>query len=118
VYGAGLREELERRDVGYVLAVACSHRVRTAAGTLRADTIAERLPRRAWQRLSAGPGSKGPRYYDWAWISIPTANAECRGQGWLLIRHNNTPGDLAFYRCYTPRPVPLACAVPKRDAGS
>lgn len=61
VYGAdpGLRDELERRGVGYVLAVACSHRVTTAAGALRADTIAERLPRRAWQRLSAGPAPRG-----------------------------------------------------------
>jgi SRSO17 transposase len=46
VYGAdpGLREELERREVGSVLAVACSHRVTTAAGALRADAIATRLP--------------------------------------------------------------------------
>jgi SRSO17 transposase len=61
VYGSdpGLREELERRGVGYVLAVACSHRVTTAVGPLRADVIAERLPRRAWQRLSAGPAPRG-----------------------------------------------------------
>lgn len=113
VYGAdpGLRDELERRGVGYVLAVACSHQVTTAAGKLRADTIAASLPRRAWQRLSAGPGSKGPRYYDWAWISFHTANAQCPGQRWLLIRRNNTTGELAFYRCYAPRPVPLATLV-------
>jgi SRSO17 transposase len=107
----GLRDELERRGVGYVLAVACSHRVMTAAGKLRADTIAASLPRRAWQRLSVGPGSKGPRYYDWAWISFHTADAEYRGQRWLLIRRNNTTGELAFYRCYAPRPVPLATLV-------
>ncbi len=91
--------------------MACSHRVTTAAGTLRADTIAANLPRRAWQRLSAGPGSKGPRYYDWAWISVHTADTECRGQWWLLIRRNNTTRELAFYRCYAPQPVPLATLV-------
>ena len=37
----------------------------TAAGRLRADEITKRLPRRAWQRLSAGAGAKGQRYYDW-----------------------------------------------------
>jgi SRSO17 transposase len=60
VYGAdpGLRGELEDRRTGYVLAAACSHRVRTAAGPRRADAIAASLPRRAWQRLSAGQGSK------------------------------------------------------------
>ncbi len=62
VYGAdpGLRDELERHGIGYVLAVACSHPVTTAAGKLRADAIAASLPRLAWQRLSAGAGSKGP----------------------------------------------------------
>lgn len=113
VYGAdpGMRGELERRGVGYVLAVACSHRAPTAAGPQRADTIAAGLPRRAWQRLSAGPGSKGPRYYDWAWISLPTAQAEHPGQRWLLIRRNNSTGELAFYRCSVPQPVPLATLV-------
>ncbi len=61
VYGAdpGLREELEQRQVGYVLAVACSHPATTAAGKQRADHIAARLPKHTWQRLSAGAGSKG-----------------------------------------------------------
>jgi SRSO17 transposase len=55
VYGAdpGLRADLERRQTGYVLAVAASHRVTTAAGTCQARQLAARLPRRAWQRYSA-----------------------------------------------------------------
>jgi SRSO17 transposase len=67
VYGAdpGLRADLERRQIGYVLAVATTCRV-TAAGTCQARQIAARLPRRAWQRYSAGAGAKGHRYYDWA----------------------------------------------------
>src|SRR5690348_14216464 len=61
VYGAdpGLRAGLERRRVSYVLAVAKDHRAVTGAGALRADALAKRLPPRAWQRLSAGPGAKG-----------------------------------------------------------
>lgn len=111
VYGAdpGLRSELEYRGVGYVLAVACSHQVTTSAGKLRADEISAGLPRRAWQRLSAGPGSKGPRWYDWAWISISAAtnDNERPSQRWLLIRRNHSTGELAYYRCYAPGPVPL-----------
>jgi SRSO17 transposase len=108
VYGADprLRAELEHRRVGYVLAVACDHRVNTAAGRLRADQIAASLPATPWQRLSAGSGSKGPRFYDWAWIAIDT-DAERVGQWWLLIRRNRTTGELAYYRCYAPEPVPL-----------
>ncbi len=68
VYGAdpGLRSDLEHRQVGYVLTVACDHRVNSLAVPLRADEIATALPATAWQRLSAGQGSKGPRFYDWA----------------------------------------------------
>ena len=106
VYGAdpGLRGELEQRRVGYVLAVACSHPVRTSAVSLRADAIAASLPAHSWQRLSAGPGSKGPRFYDWAWVSID-ADTKHAGQRWLLIRRNNSTAQLAYYRCYTPQPV-------------
>jgi hypothetical protein len=64
VYGAdpGLRRDLEDRGTGYVLAIACRHQVTTAAGPQRAGTIAARLPRRGWQRISAGQDSKSPRY--------------------------------------------------------
>src|SRR4051794_3548219 len=56
VYGADpkLRKTLEDRGIGYVLAVACSHPVRTGVGKIRADVLAASLPRRAWQRPSAG----------------------------------------------------------------
>ena len=61
VYGAdpGLRADLERRQIGYVLAVAATHRVTTAAGPCQVRQIAARLPRRAWQRYSAGRGRQG-----------------------------------------------------------
>jgi SRSO17 transposase len=110
VYGGdpGLRAGLERRRAGYVLAVARSHRVRTGAGASRADALAAVLPRSAWQRYSAGHGAKGHRCYDWAWIGIDLRR---RGHRWLLIRRSITTGELAFYRCYSPRPVPLAALV-------
>ena len=102
-----LRQTLEDRGIGYVLAVACSHQIRTAAGKLHADTPAAWLPGRAWQRLSAGESSKGPRFYDWAWITIEPQDAGAPGQWWLLIRRNNATSELAYYRCWSPSPVPL-----------
>ena len=70
VYGQDpqLRAELARRGLGYVLAIRKSDPVLTPAGPLPACELARRLPARAWQRLSAGPGAKGPRWYDWALI--------------------------------------------------
>jgi SRSO17 transposase len=56
-----LRGALEERGTGYVLAVACSHEVTTGAGKCRADTLAKKVPKPAWQKLSAGPGAKGHR---------------------------------------------------------
>ena len=110
VYGAdpGLRADLERRRIGYVLAVAASCQVTTAAGPRQARTIAARLPRRAWQRCSAGEGAKGYRYYDWAWLAIDPGRP---GHRHLLIRRNRRTRELAFYRCYSPRRVSLPALV-------
>jgi SRSO17 transposase len=113
VYGGNptLREVLEQRQVGYVLAVSCAHRVRTATGTYRADEVVARLPKRAWQRLSAGKGAKGHRFYDWAWISLTSGEGEPAGLRWLLVRRNRRTGERAYYRCYAPTRVPLATLV-------
>jgi len=112
VYGADprLRTELEARQVGYVLAAACSHQVDTGAGTQRADQIAKQLPKRAWQQYSAGDGAKGPRLYQWALVDI-CDDSDRGGQRWLLIRRNPATGELAYYRAYSPRPVPLSTLV-------
>src|SRR5215831_11300223 len=59
---------------------------------------------RRWHRLSAGTGSKGPRWYDWAWASTHQPGHS------LLIRRGSS-GELAFYRCWSPAPVPLAALV-------
>jgi SRSO17 transposase len=106
VYGAdpGLRAELEHRRVGYVLAVATTCQVTTGAGPRRTGAVAARLPRPAWQRYSAGEGAKGHRDYDWAWISSDPGQP---GHHWLLIRRHRRTAELAFYRCYCPRHVPL-----------
>ena len=63
VYGGNprLRTALEERATGYVLAVACSHEVTTGARKFRADTLARKVPKRAWQKLSSGVGAKGHR---------------------------------------------------------
>jgi len=114
VYGAStdLRSELEKRQLGYVLVVGCDHRITTRAGALRADKIAATLPRSAWQRLSAGNGAKGKRWYHWALIDIADPSA---GHRWLLIRRNLATGEVAYFRCYSPAPVPLRTLV--RTAG-
>jgi hypothetical protein len=97
--------------------VAKSHPVVTGIGPRPAGELARRLPARAWQRLPAGPGAKGPRWYDWALIEVTDlAVTDGGGPHWLLIRRRISDGEYAFYRAYAPCPVPLARLV--RVAGS
>jgi SRSO17 transposase len=113
VYGAdpGLRAELERRGIGYVLAVACDHRVVAAGDSYRADDLLRRVPARAWQCVSAGRGAKGHRLYDWAFVRLDHRDPDPGGQRWLLVRRNRKARELTFYHCWTPRPVALAALV-------
>jgi SRSO17 transposase len=110
VYGQSpdLRGEQEMRGVGYVLAIASNHRVAFGPGPCRADQVAAQLPASAWQRLSAGAGAKGQRWYDWAFAEIDRNEPGRRAS---LIRRNRRTGELAFYRCYSPDPVPLGMLV-------
>jgi SRSO17 transposase len=108
VYGQnpGLRAWLEKERISYVMAVPCSELIGTAAGRKRADELAALVPAGTWQRLSCADGSKGPRLYDWALIGTGSP------QRWLLARRSLHPGEkgeleLAYFLCYSPRPVTL-----------
>ena len=109
VYGADprLRAAIRGHGLGYVLAVAANRRVPTQAGPIRVDRLPAHLPRRAWQKQSAGAGSHGPRIYSWAWIALLPEDDTDTGCHYLLIRRNDATGELAYLRCYSPRPVTL-----------
>ena len=107
VYGADpkLRQALQDRQIGYVLAVGCNRQVPTAAGKIRVDALTAALPPRAWHTMSAGAGSKGDRWYSWALIA--TTEHPAVGVCQVLVRRNDSTHELAFYRCYSPTPAPL-----------
>lgn len=88
-------------------AATTSSRWRASNAPTRSPT---RCPGGAWQRLPAGSGAKGPRIYDWALIDIDEHGDEPRHR-WLMVRRNPTTGELAYYRCYSPEPVPLSMLV-------
>ena len=56
---------------------------------------------------AAAEGPKDPRFYDWAFVHI---DGDGPGVHSLLIRRNRA-GELAFYLCWTPHPVPLSALV-------
>ncbi len=114
VYGVGdVEQALRRACKGYVLGVKSDHHFGswgekpTVAG--RADEIARDLELGAWQRLSAGEGTKGARLHDWAYCELADLEAgeydDAQSGLWtrgLLIRRNISDGDLAFFTTWCP----------------
>jgi SRSO17 transposase len=101
VYGSctELRQFLEDRGQAYVLRVASSFVFTVAPGTPMtcADAVKKLLKgKRAWEVRSAGNGSKGERWYAWAWIGTSSPRHS------LLVRRHLQTGELAFHYCYVP----------------
>jgi len=114
VYGSDrrLRMELERREQPFVLAIRSNEKLRAAlekhSGQHTAARLAASIPPRAWRRLSAGAGSKGERFYDWARLRL-TRLQQPPWDHWLLVRRSCTdPKDLAFYAVFGPDRTTLA----------
>src|SRR5512142_1055006 len=101
VYGSctQLREFFESSGQAYVLRVASNFTLTLAAGTKL--TCAEAVKwlakdKRRWEVRSAGKGSKGERWYAWAWIAAVSPRHH------LLVRRHIKTGELAFCYCYVP----------------
>jgi SRSO17 transposase len=116
VYGSctQLREFFEARGQAYVLRVPSNFTLTLAAGTRLtcADAVQALLkhPRR-WEVRSAGGGSKGERWYAWAWLATASARHH------LLIRRHLKTGELAFHYCFVPEGQLLTKARLIRAAG-
>ena len=101
VYGSctDLREFLENRGQAYVLRVASSFTLTLAAGTKMtcAGAVKKLLKgSKDWEVRSAGKGSKGERWYAWAWLAAASSRHT------LLVRRHLRTGELAFHYCYVP----------------
>jgi SRSO17 transposase len=112
VYGgdSALRRFLERRRVGYVLAVTSAQHL----GLVPVLDWVEDVPADGWHRLSAGAGAKGPRLYDF--LPFRGAVPEGWGKGLLIRRSLSEKHELAFYLTSAPPGTTLADLV--RVAGT
>jgi SRSO17 transposase len=114
VYGVGdIEQRLRRAGKGYVLGVKSDHHFGSWHGKPavagRADEIARDLDPLAWQRLSAGDGTKGARLHDWAYIELADLDAADYDEDlsglWtrgLLIRRTISDGGRAFSTTWCP----------------
>jgi len=116
VYGSctALREFLEGRGQAYVLRTASSFMLALPAGTKLtcADAVKKLLKRKSgWDVRSAGKGSKGERWYAWAWLATASPRHS------LLVRRHLKTGELAFHYCFVPEGQRVSKARLARAAG-
>jgi SRSO17 transposase len=118
VYGADrrLRMWLEAQPQAYVLAVSGQEYAWQGGRQRQVKTILAALPEEGWTRLSAGDGTKGPRWYDWRWLPLAEP-LEPDWRRWLLVRRSvSDPKDVTAYVVFAPQATPLEELV--RVAGS
>lgn len=123
VYGVGeIEMALRRAGKGYVLGVKGGSQFNSwigkpeVAGT--AESIASDLDPSAWQRLSAGTGTKGERVYDWAYLELADLEAveysDSLSGTWtrgLLVRRSLANGEQAFFSTWCPVGTPITTLV-------
>ncbi len=120
VYGSKpeVRAWLERRQLPYVLAVACDEPVvldmpQVGVRRLEVRDVAALLAPADWQQLAMSEGTKGPRLFAWACLPIWHQGQD---DGWhsLLLRRSLDPTpELTFYLVFAP---PTTCLQAKVSA--
>jgi len=113
VYGGDyhLRAALEAREQPYALTVSAKQALWVDWQQHQARTLVAAQPAAAWERLSCGDGSKGPRLYDWLRIPINQPHGEA-WQRWLVARRGLTnpddPRSIAYFLVFAPAQTTLA----------
>ena len=111
-----LRAWLEARDQAYLLAVLAQERFLVGRYEYGVEEVYADLAEEDWQRLSAGPGSKGERWYDWQCLVLAEGADADKGYHLLFRRACAQPQKWQAYLVWGPP----ACDVPTlvRIAGS
>ena len=105
---------LRRAYKSYVLGVTGQHSFWSwdaevdVAGT--AEEVARALVEEDWVRLSAGGGTKGPRWFDWAYVELATLRADALDPAldqslWtrgLLVRRSLSDGAVSYFHHVVP----------------
>ena len=110
VYGDDrvLRQWLEQRAQPFVLAVSGKESVWLDTQQQSVKSLLAAMPPAGWERISAGEGSKGPRWYDWRRLELAAPPAE-GWKRWLVMRRSiSDPTDIAASMAYAPTVSSLA----------
>ncbi|RYD25781.1 MAG: IS701 family transposase, partial [Verrucomicrobiaceae bacterium] len=102
---------LEEIRQPYVFAVPSNEYAGLNDGKVRVGSLTGGLPPKAWRRISAGTGSKGPRVYDWAWTAVDHLYEKTWTRRVLLRRSVSDPSDISYYLIFCPVATKLQKAV-------
>lgn len=96
VYGGyELRSFLEENQCAYVLGIPANYQVHIGLYSYQVSQLVERVEN--WQKLSAGQGAKGERYYQWQAIVINSGSPD-GWERWLLLRRSvKEPEKVSYY---------------------
>lgn len=110
IYGSDrrLRMFMEQRQQPFVLAVPKNEKLwHGGPDYYTASELAAKVEPKDWHRLSAGEGSKGPRFYDWALVDLWRLQLSEEERSWghyLLVRRSTSePEERAYYVVFAPR---------------
>ncbi len=109
VYGADskLRFALEEAEQPYVLAVTGQQCVWMGFGQRRVKTVKTQVPADAWAQLNVGAGTKGPRVFDWAALTINHPYGKAWQRFLLLRRSRSNPAEITAYLVFGAADTPL-----------
>jgi SRSO17 transposase len=104
IYGrdSQFRTLLEKQGIGYVVAVSCQQHLFLNDCYGRVDQHVQEFPKRQWKKLSCGAGSKGERFYQWAFVPFPVPTDQAMHKGLLVRRSLKDPEELAYYFTHAP----------------
>ena len=109
VYGpdASFRRWLEDEGLQYALGVPCNYLVWWGDDKKRVDQL---VPAHGWERLSAGDGVQGPRWFEWAARRYQAASREGWDR-WVIFRRGLDGGGLQYYLASAPASTSLTTFV-------
>ena len=111
-----LRSWLEARDQAYLLAVPAHETFQVGWHEVVVGEVHAALAEEDWQRLGAGPGSKGERRYDWQCLVLAEAEDADKGYHLLFRRSCAQPEQWQAYLVWGPQACDMSTLV--RVAGS
>jgi SRSO17 transposase len=118
VYGrdSRFRNLLVNKGIGYVVAISCQQLLFLNGSYDRVDGHVQEIPKRKWKKLSCGAGTKGQRFYQWAFVPFGIPTDKGLRKGLLVRRCLKNPEELAYYFTHAPKGTTLAKLI--RVAGS